>query len=299
MPRSKPPPSRPPLRKPQQLDNTCKNAMGRDGGAILELVLHASGVFRELGLPDAVPQLLAQLPTEFQRGDLDTDDLLLVRMGPAEFLLNTEYQSVPDAEIGLRVAEYQLAAYKEHRKDIYSVVFNVQIRPLTPVAVRHLAMGGQAVRWIEVCVPSAVHTWPRTLTSPLAVVLRALMGGLGLPELRDCLGQLQSLGLDQRTCRDLVEAVCLLVDRWQGGDGSRFEAVRNELMTMLQLEETWLFQKGLSEGRKEGLVQTVLALCNLLGTPLSAASQAALRQRTVEDLEALVARIQAERRFAG
>lgn len=300
-----PPSARPPLRKPQQLDGTCKNAMGRDGGAILDLVLHTSGVYRDLGLPDAVPELLAQLPTEFERGDLDSDDLLLVRMGGVEFLLDTEYQSAPDGEMGLRVSEYQLAAYKEHRKPVYSVVFNVQSKGALPVSVRKLAMGGQTVCWVEVCVPQAVHSWPRRLSSPLAVVLRALMGGLGLEELRECLGQLEGLGLDRRTCRDLVEAVCLLIDRWQGGDGSRFEQVRNELITMLQLEETWLYQKGLDkgmskgldQGQNQGLIKAIATMAENLGTPLSPQRAAALQQRSVEELLTLVARIQQNRRL--
>jgi flagellar biosynthesis/type III secretory pathway protein FliH len=49
-----------------------------------------------------------------------------------------------------------------------------------------------------------------------------------------------------------VEALSLLIDRRQGGDGSRFVEIRNRLVTMLKLEESWIYEMGREKGRDEG-----------------------------------------------
>jgi predicted transposase YdaD len=233
----------------QELDALCKSAMERDGGRLLALIFTPE-VCTRLGLPQATPRLVEILPTELRRKRLHADYLIKVDIGGVLLLLHIEFQNRPDPDIAARILQYEVAAYVQHRLRVFSVVFNVVSQGAQAVLLRDLDCGGLHLDFIEVTVPQAARQWGAQVTSPLAVLLSVLMGEMSDEELTRCLARLRELGLDEETCRELVEALCLLLDIRRRGP---HDLTRKRLFMKLRMQETWLFQEGKDQGIQEGI----------------------------------------------
>ena len=67
-------------------------------------------------------QVLKKLQTEFKMHTIVADALLEVSWYDEIFLLHIEFQSTSDPKMGERLLEYNLAAHKEHKLDVLSIV---------------------------------------------------------------------------------------------------------------------------------------------------------------------------------
>jgi hypothetical protein len=206
------------------------------------------------GLPQAEPQLRGQLDKEFADIKRAGDYLLLLAFSILETVLHLEFQKRPDPHMDVRVYHYQGAARSKHGREVVSAVLLVSGAQAVPLKAEFYVLGPMSrIGWVSISAPHLVRTWPERTDSPMAEVLRALLWPEPTRELMlDLAQRLRGLGLSDEDCRTMLTMLSFLTEIRLGGDGSRHQQVVDEVLTMLQLEDSWIYQAGARKGEAKG-----------------------------------------------
>jgi hypothetical protein len=177
-------------------------------------------------------------------------------------IVHWEFQKRADPHMGLRVHRYQGAIQGKHGHEVLSLVLVIDSKQKTAVRVAGHRVGPiSQTGWVSISLPRLAMEWPEETDSPMAEMLRALtVGRLEPGYLRGFLERLRRLGLSEIDCREIIMMLSFLLDVRHGGDGVRYQQIVDEVLTMLQLEDSWIYQVAFDRGIDRGIDKALCAM---------------------------------------